>query len=87
MSTNTTVRPLRQSMIKDMTARNLGHHTQRSHIRASPAASGTAFFLRRAACVARPARCYSYNAPERVPSRARASAVRSTEYDRPMRQR
>lgn len=32
MSTNTTVRPLRQSMIEDMTARNLGHHTQRSHI-------------------------------------------------------
>ena len=31
MSTNTTV-PLRQSMIEDMTARNLGHHTQRNHI-------------------------------------------------------
>src|SRR5262245_33830537 len=32
MSTHTTVRPLRQSMIEDMTARNLGHHTQRNHI-------------------------------------------------------
>ena len=32
MSTNTTVSPLRQRMIEDMTARNLGHHSQRSHI-------------------------------------------------------
>ena len=32
MSTNTTVSTLRQRMIEDMTARNLGHHSQRSHI-------------------------------------------------------
>ena len=32
MSTDTTVSPLRQRMIEDMTARNLGHHTQRNHI-------------------------------------------------------
>src|ERR1700686_4370030 len=32
MSTANTVSPLRQRMIEDMTARNLGHHTQRSHI-------------------------------------------------------
>ena len=32
MSTITTVSLLRQRMIEDMTARNLGHHTQRSHI-------------------------------------------------------
>ena len=32
MSTNTTASPLRQRMIEDMTARNLGHHSQRSHI-------------------------------------------------------
>ena len=32
MTTNTTISPLRQRMIEDMTARNLGHHTQRSHI-------------------------------------------------------
>jgi hypothetical protein len=31
MSTSNTVSPLRQRMIEDMTARNLGHHTQRSH--------------------------------------------------------
>jgi hypothetical protein len=28
----TTISPLRQRMIEDMTARNLGHHAQRSHI-------------------------------------------------------
>ena len=33
MSTNTTVSPLRQRMIEDMTARKLGRHSQRSHIR------------------------------------------------------
>src|SRR5215470_6018219 len=33
MTTNTTVSPLRQRMIEDMTARKLGHHSQRSHIR------------------------------------------------------
>ena len=32
MSTNTTVSPLRQRMIEDMTARKLGPHSQRSHI-------------------------------------------------------
>jgi len=32
MSTTNTVCPLRQRMIEDMTARNLGHHSQRSHI-------------------------------------------------------
>src|SRR5262249_4939631 len=32
MSTTNTVSPLRQRMIEDMTARNLGHHSQRSHI-------------------------------------------------------
>src|SRR5215468_5536466 len=32
MRTSNTVSPLRQRMIEDMTARNLGHHTQRSHI-------------------------------------------------------
>ena len=32
MSTDTTVSPLRQRMIEDMTARNLGRHSQRSHI-------------------------------------------------------
>src|SRR5215468_9756176 len=32
MSTNTTVSTLRQRMIEDMTARNLGRHSQRSHI-------------------------------------------------------
>src|SRR3974377_2086218 len=32
MSTNTTISPLRQRMIEDMTARNLGPHSQRSHI-------------------------------------------------------
>jgi integrase/recombinase XerD len=32
MSTSNTVSPLRQRMIEDMTARNLGHHSQRSHI-------------------------------------------------------
>jgi integrase/recombinase XerD len=32
MSTSNTVSPLRQRMIEDMRARNLGHHTQRSHI-------------------------------------------------------
>ena len=32
MRTTTTVSPLRQRMIEDMTARNLGHHSQRSHI-------------------------------------------------------
>lgn len=34
MSTDTTVRPLRQRMIEDMTARDLNRHTQRSHIQA-----------------------------------------------------
>src|SRR5215471_1929478 len=33
MSTDTTVSPLRQRMIEDMTARKLGRHSQRSHIR------------------------------------------------------
>src|SRR5215470_2251770 len=33
MSTNTTVSSLRQRMIEDMTARKLGPHSQRSHIR------------------------------------------------------
>src|SRR5215472_8520412 len=33
MSTNTTVSPLRKRMIEDMTARKLGRHSQRSHIR------------------------------------------------------
>ena len=32
--TTTTISPLRQRMIEDMTARNLGRHTQRNHIRA-----------------------------------------------------
>jgi len=32
MSTNTSVSPLRQRMIEDMRARNLGPHSQRSHI-------------------------------------------------------
>jgi integrase/recombinase XerD len=32
MSTANTISPLRQRMIEDMTARNLGHHSQRSHI-------------------------------------------------------
>src|SRR5262249_13124567 len=32
MSTNTTVSPLRQPMLEDVTERNPGHHTQRSHI-------------------------------------------------------
>jgi len=32
MRTSNTVSPLRQRMIEDMTARNLGHHSQRSHI-------------------------------------------------------
>jgi hypothetical protein len=32
MSTDTTVSPLRQRMIEDMTARKLGPHSQRSHI-------------------------------------------------------
>ena len=32
MSKTTTISPLRQRMIEDMTARNLGHHSQRSHI-------------------------------------------------------
>jgi sporulation protein YlmC with PRC-barrel domain len=32
MSTSNTVSPLRQRMIEDMTARNLGHHSQRSHV-------------------------------------------------------
>ena len=32
MSTATTISPLRQRMIEDMTARNLGHHSQRGHI-------------------------------------------------------
>jgi integrase/recombinase XerD len=32
MSTSSTVSPLRQRMIEDMTARNLGTHSQRSHI-------------------------------------------------------
>jgi integrase/recombinase XerD len=32
MSTTNTVSPLRQRMIEDMTARKLGHHSQRSHI-------------------------------------------------------
>jgi integrase/recombinase XerD len=32
MSTSNTVSPLRQRMIEDMTARNLGRHSQRSHI-------------------------------------------------------
>jgi integrase/recombinase XerD len=32
MTTPNTVNPLRQRMIEDMTARNLGHHSQRSHI-------------------------------------------------------
>ena len=32
MSTDTTVTPLRQRMIEDMTARKLGPHSQRSHI-------------------------------------------------------
>ena len=32
MSTSGTVSPLRQRMIEDMTARKLGHHSQRSHI-------------------------------------------------------
>jgi hypothetical protein len=32
MSTDTTVSPLRQRMIKDMAARKLGPHAQRSHI-------------------------------------------------------
>jgi hypothetical protein len=32
MGKTTTISPLRQRMIEDMTARNLGHHAQRSHI-------------------------------------------------------
>ena len=32
MRTSNTVSPLRQRMIEDMTARNLGRHSQRSHI-------------------------------------------------------
>ena len=32
MRTTNTVIPLRQRMIEDMTARNLGRHSQRSHI-------------------------------------------------------
>ena len=32
MSTANTISPLLRRMIEDMTARNLGHHTQRSHI-------------------------------------------------------
>ena len=32
MGTTNTVSPLRQRMIEDMTARNLGPHSQRSHI-------------------------------------------------------
>jgi len=32
MGTTNTISPLRQRMIEDMTARNLGHHSQRSHI-------------------------------------------------------
>src|SRR5262249_8950060 len=32
MSTSNTISPLRQRMIEDMTGRNLGHHSQRSHI-------------------------------------------------------
>jgi hypothetical protein len=32
MSTSSTVGALRQRMIEDMTARNLGRHSQRSHI-------------------------------------------------------
>jgi hypothetical protein len=32
MPTSNTVSPLRQRMIEGMTARNLEHHTQRSHI-------------------------------------------------------
>ena len=32
MSTDTTVSPLRQRMIEDMTARKLGPYSQRSHI-------------------------------------------------------
>src|SRR5262252_1868123 len=32
MSTDSTVSPLRQRMIEDMTARQLGAHSQRSHI-------------------------------------------------------
>jgi hypothetical protein len=32
MSTTNTISPLRQRMIEDMTARNLGHHSRRSHI-------------------------------------------------------
>jgi hypothetical protein len=32
MSKTTIISPLRQRMIEDMTARNLGHHSQRSHI-------------------------------------------------------
>ena len=32
MSKTSTISPLRQRMIEDMTARNLGHHSQRSHI-------------------------------------------------------
>src|SRR5262245_22712898 len=32
MTTNTTISPLRQRMIEDMTARKLGPHSQRSHI-------------------------------------------------------
>jgi integrase/recombinase XerD len=32
MTTSNRISPLRQRMIEDMTARNLGHHTQRGHI-------------------------------------------------------
>jgi len=32
MTTSNRISPLRQRMIEDMTARNLGHHSQRSHI-------------------------------------------------------
>ncbi len=40
MTTTTAISPLRQRMIEDMTARNLGRQTQRNHIRAGKLFAG-----------------------------------------------